>query len=270
MTGILFLIIVFMMVYLVAPRMFGRPDCTALVAQRFYAHRGLFDNESDAPENSMKAFQRAVMAGYGIEMDVQLTKDEQLIVFHDATLKRMCGVDGAVGDYTWEELSKMQLKGSAEKIPLFAEVLRMVDGKVPLIVEYKMYRPGTKVCELGNNLLSRYEGVYCIESFHPRALMWYRKHCPKVVRGQLSGNLAATTKDWKKKILYTFGTYLLNNVFTRPDFVAYDERYVHNFSRKLCNSLGAISVAYTIRNVQRYEEVKSEFDLFIFDSCTLN
>lgn len=267
----LILLIIFLALYLflVAPRMIHGADRKPFMGNIFYAHRGLFDNEGDAPENSLAAFRKAVEAGYGMEMDVQLTKDDKLVVFHDATLKRMCGVPGNVWDYTLEELQKFRLKNSGEKIPEFSEVLRLVDGKVPLIVEYKMDRPLKKVCELGNELLCQYQGVYCIESFHPFALMWYRKHCPEVMRGQLSGNLGKEAKSSKQKKIYTLVTYLLTNVLTRPDFIAYDQRYVNNVSRRVCRRLGALSVTYTIKSKKRYEEVKNEFDLFIFDSCRL-
>ena len=88
-------------VYLAAimPRIFKRPDYSSLKGY-YYAHRGLHDNNSDAPENSMAAFRKAVDAGYGIELDVQLTKDRIPVIFHDDTLKRVCGVDGYVKDYT--------------------------------------------------------------------------------------------------------------------------------------------------------------------------
>ena len=266
---ILLIILLALYLFLAAPKMLHRADRTPFMKNVFYAHRGLFDNESDAPENSLAAFQKAVEAGYGIEMDVQLTKDDKLVVFHDATLKRMCGVDGNVWDYTLEELQHFRLKNSDEKIPAFSEVLKLVKGKVPLIIEYKLDRPLTKVCELGNELLSQYQGIYCIESFHPFALMWYRKHRPDVMRGQLSGNLAKEAKTPKQKRIYTLVTYLLTNVLTRPDFIAYDHRYVKNISRKVCRWMGALSVTYTIKSTKRYEEVKNEFDLFIFDSCRL-
>ena len=254
---------------LVAPKMTNRVNRGPFMGNVFYAHRGLFNNESDAPENSLAAFGKAVEAGYGMELDVQLTKDDKLVVFHDATLKRMCGVEGKVWDYTLEELKRFHLANSKEKIPTFEEVLNLVDGRTPLIVEYKMDRPLTKVCALGDELLRNYKGTYCIESFHPYALMWYKKHRPEVMRGQLSGNLAKETTDPKKKIYYTLVTYLLTNILTRPDFIAYDHRYVNNISRKVCKALGALSVTYTIKSEQRYKEVKDDFDLFIFDSCIL-
>ena len=126
---VLFLIYIFM----IAPKMINRVDRTPFYG-RHYAHRGLFDNNSDAPENSLAAFQKAVDAGYGIELDVQLSKDNKLVVFHDATLKRMCGVDGKVWEYTLAELKQFKLANSNETIPTFEEFLEVVDGKVPLIL----------------------------------------------------------------------------------------------------------------------------------------
>ncbi|MGN0995468.1 MAG: glycerophosphodiester phosphodiesterase family protein, partial [Candidatus Ventricola sp.] len=126
--------------YLLAimPRMAGRPDPAPLLS-RDYAHRGLHDNASDAPENSMAAFRRAVEAGYGIELDVQLTRDRVPVVFHDESLSRMCGVPGNVRDYTFDELVQFPLLRSAERIPRFEDVLTLVDGRVPLIVEIKIH-----------------------------------------------------------------------------------------------------------------------------------
>lgn len=253
--------------YLIAPRMRHRPNRTPLLGVH-YAHRGLFDNGGDAPENSLPAFRRAVEHGYGIELDVQLSKDNVPVVFHDASLKRMCGVDGNVWEYTLEELQQMKLAGSEETIPTFEDVLSLVDGRVPLIVEYKLDVVQTTVCELGDRLLSAYSGPYCIESFHPRALRWYRRHRPDVVRGQLS---MAFHKDpvhcGKPEFLAL--EFLLTNIVTRPDFIAYQHSDASNLSRRLCRKLGALSVAWTIKSPEQYVRAKDQFDLFIFDSCLL-
>ena len=264
---IVFLVLLYF--FLIAPRIFRCADRTPLMGHRFYAHRGLFDNEGTVPENSMAAFQKAVDAGYGIEMDIQLSKDDQMVVFHDDTLQRMCGMEGHVWDYTLEELQRMKLKDSKETIPSFSDVLKMVNGRVPLIVEYKMDRPLIKNCVLGDRLLRAYEGVYCIESFHPLALMWYRAHRPEVVRGQLSGNLWKSGEKLAYNLAGLFVAWLLTNVVSRPDFIAYDHKYAGNLSRRLCRGMGALSVAYTIKSQEQYEKAKDEFDLFIFDSCRL-
>lgn len=253
--------------FLIFPRRKEGPDRAPIMGVH-YAHRGLFDNHSDAPENSLAAFRKAVEAGYGIELDVQLSRDRVPVVFHDADLKRMCGVEGKVWDYTLSQLQQMKLMNSPETIPTFQEVLETVGGKVPLIVEYKMDQPNVRVCRAGDRLLQKYEGPYCIESFHPFALRWYRRNRPDIVRGQLSTNFGKDEK-YKGKPLYLALTYLLLNVIGRPDFIAYDHRYAANFSRQLCRRLGALSVAWTIRSKEEYEAARDQFDLFIFDSFIL-
>ena len=261
------LILAALYLFMSAPRIFGKPDRKPFCGVH-YAHRGLFDNQSDAPENSLKAFAKAVKAGYGIELDVQLSKDKVPVVFHDASLKRMCGIDGNVWEYTLKELQKMHLMGSEQTIPTFAEVLETIGGKVPIIVEYKMDVPDTKVCELGDALLQNYKGVYCIESFHPFAVAWYKKNRPEVVRGQLAMDYWKEDK-YKGKALYWMLTNLMLNFLGRPDFIAYKHQDVSQISRKICKKLGALSVAWTIRSQEDYEKVKKDFDLFIFDSCRL-
>ena len=219
--------------------MTGRVDRTPFF-HIHYAHRGLFDNDSDAPENSLLAFQRAVNAGYGMELDVQLSKDNQLVIFHDATLKRMCGVEGNVWDYTLEELQQMKLANSAETIPTFQEFLSVVDGKVPFILEFKL----------------------------DRALIWYRKNRPDVLRGQLSEEFFREEKN-KGKWSLTAASFLLFNIAGRPDFIAYNHLHANNISRRLCKLMGALSVTYTIKSQEEYERNRKNFDLFIFDSCRL-
>lgn len=252
--------------YLIAPRLWHKPDYAVLKGVH-YAHRGLHDNQSDAPENSIKAFQKAIEAGYGIEFDVQLSKDGVPVVFHDATLDRMCKVKGNVWDYTLEELQSMKLAGSKETIPMFEEVLNVVNGKVPLIIEYKLDVVNTRVCQLGDALLQNYKGVYCIESFHPLAVWWYRKHRPEIIRGQLSADFR---KDKKYKgAAFWVLSHLLTNCLTRPDFVAYNYRDARMLSRRLHRKMKGLAVAYTIKSREAYEKVKEQFDLFIFDSFIL-
>ena len=265
--GIVLLILLLLYLFLVAPRMIKRADRTPYMNVH-YAHRGLFDNKTLAPENSLAAFRKAVDAGYGIELDVQLSKDKKLVVFHDATLKRMCGVEGNVWDYTLEELRQFKLAESNERIPTFEEFLSVVDGKVPFILEFKLDVAQTEVCELANKVLKNYKGVYCIESFHPLALMWYRKNRPDVLRGQLCEEFFRSPQ-YKKKTLFWILSYLVFNFLTRPDFVAYNHAHAHNISRRVCRMLGALSVAYTIKSQEEYKEAKDKFDLFIFDSCRL-
>lgn len=264
---ILLLFLFLLYLFLIAPRMFKGADRTPFMGYH-YAHRGLFDNHSDAPENSLLAFQKAVAAGYGMELDVQLSKDNQLVIFHDASLKRMCGVEGKVWEYTLEELQQMKLADSEETIPTFQDFLKIVDGKVPFILEYKLDRPQTQVCRLANEVLKEYQGPYCVESFHPLAVLWYRKNRPDILRGQLSEEFFREEKNKGKHVL-TLASFLLLNFAGRPDFIAYNHLHANNISRRVCKMLGALSVTYTIKSTDEYQRNKKNFDLFIFDSCRL-
>lgn len=263
MTVVICILVILALLYTLAimPRMTPRPMHEFKGWQ--YAHRGFHDNTSDAPENSLKAMQLAVENGYGIELDVQLTKDEKVVVFHDNNVKRVCGVDAMVNSMTYEELKKLRLFDSDEQIPLFSDVLKTIGGKVPLIMEVKMVDGKTRVCELADRELEGYKGVYCMESFHPFAVQWYRKNRPDVVRGQLSANFRKEGQregfqEWLVHMLFV-------NVFGRPDFVAYSHKSAGNVSRCLTRMYGATAVAWTIRSQEELDRNRKKFDLFIFE-----
>lgn len=263
---LIIVITVLMILYLLAimPRLGNRKARLDFLGV-YYAHRGLHNNESKAPENSLAAFKKAVEAGYGIEMDVQLTKDKVPVVFHDFTLKRICGKEGKVCDYTFQELKEFKLCGSEERIPAFEQVLKLVGGKVPLIVELKVEWTDISVCPLADEMLRNYKGLYCIESFNPLALFWYRRHHSDVVRGQLSDGFLKSGEF--KGILYVFLQNLMLNWITKPDFIAYNHRYADVCARKICRSLYKnMAVAWTIKSQQELEKARNKFDIFIFDS----
>lgn len=251
---------------LIMPRMFNRPDRTPFEGV-LYAHRGLHNNASDAPENSMAAFQKAVEAGFGIELDVQLTKDKIPVVFHDFTLRRVCGVDGKVADYTFEELQQFSLCGSAQKIPKFEDFLKLVDGRVPLIIEYKIPGGLTEVCPIADRLLTDYKGLYCIESFNPLGVLWYRRNRKEIMRGQLADNFIKSGETEFSGLLYFALHNLLFNFLTKPDFIAYNHHRYKDLSRQICRYLyGCLAVAWTIKSREELAERRADFDLFIFDS----
>ena len=260
------IVVVAALLYLlmIMPRMIHKADKTPFTGV-LYAHRGLHDNASDAPENSMAAFRKAVEGGYGIEFDVQLSKDKVPVVFHDFTLKRMCGIDGKVCEHTYEELLQFPLCGSKEQIPRLEEVLGLIDGRVPLIIEYKMEWLDAQVCQVADKVLQNYQGAYCIESFNPLGLLWYRKNRPAVMRGQLAD--AFYSRKEYKGILYLVLQNLLFDFLTKPDFVAYNHKEAKRLSRRLCRNLYRnTAVAWTIKSEEELAEARKHFDLFIFDS----
>ncbi len=260
---IVLVVLALLYVFLIAPRMFNRPDMSGLMGYH-YAHRGYFDNESPALENSLAAFQAAIDAGYGIELDVQMSADGVPMVFHDADLERMCGVGGKIWEYTCAELQQMRLLDTEETIPTFGEVLELIAGQVP----DKLDRVNTDVCQAGNALLQNYEGDYCIQCFHPLALMWYKKNAPEVVRGQLSQSFWEEEK-YHGDALYALLSYMPENVVTRPDYIAYQFDDADKLSFRLCRAMGAKTAAWTLRDPADYEIAKENFDLFIFDSFPL-
>ena len=280
--------IVLIYLILIMPRMVARPDSSPFTG-RLYAHRGLHDNTGDAPENSMEAFRRAVEAGYGIELDVQLTADGVPVVFHDFTLCRVArydadsipegmkpdsdgeySVSGNVRDYTYEELLHFHLCGSGERIPRFEDVLKLIAGRVPLIVEFKVENnvsPAPAVCVTTWPLLETYEGVYCIESFHPMALWWYRRNHPGVFRGQLAEEFFREDPNAFKSPIYFVLAMLLLDIFTAPDFIAYNHRHAGNLSRMLVHGLyRSTAAAWTIKSQQELVRAGGRFEMFIFDS----
>ncbi len=242
----------------------NRPD-TGLFRKKYFAHRGLYDNLGEAPENSMEAFRRAVDAGYGFELDVQMTKDGIPVIFHDSTLERMCGVKKELGDCTYEELQQFTLAGSGERIPKLEDMLRMVGGRVPLIVEIKSEKKDVSFCAVIDRMLRDYQGEYCIESFNPLVLMWYRKHHNSVVRGQLASNFRMDGNH--KNVIHFFMTHLLLNFLTGPDFIAYNHQFKEEPGRRICRALyGHPAVAWTIRSREELEKMSKEFDVFIFEN----
>ena len=234
----------------------------------------------------MAAFKKAVDAGYGIECDVQLTKDGVPVIFHDFTLARIAryadgqmpsdavknedgsfGVKGKVIDYTYDELMAFHLLDSEERIPKFENFLKLVDGKVPLIIELKIELKDLSVCSKVDSLLADYKGVYCIESFNPLGVYWYRKNRPQVLRGQLSDDFFKDDPNVFKGILYFALTNLLFNILAKPDFIAFNHKYAGCLSFNLCRKLyGALTAAWTIKSQDQLEKAKKKFDIMIFDS----
>lgn len=254
--------------YLLAlmPRMVKRPDIN-LFDKKYFAHRGLHDNESDAPENSMAAFRKAVEAGYGIELDVHVTLDGIPVVFHDSKLERMCGVGGEITDCTYEQLQQYTLGNSKERIPKLEDVLLMVNGRVPLIVEIKSDKTDVACCGVIDKMLRGYDGEYCIESFNPMVLWWFRRHHNEVVRGQLSTNFRKDG-EFHNAVSFLMG-HLLFNFLTKPDFIAYNHHFMQEPGRRICRKLYKNpAAAWTVRSEEELNRLRGEFDIYIFESFT--
>lgn len=228
-----------------------------------FAHRGLHDDKR--AENSMSAFRAAVDAGFGIELDVRLSSDGVLVVYHDDTLERVARREGLVKDFTAAELAEMKLLDSDDGIPTFAQVLELVDGKLPLLVEIKEDPGVSAVSEKTAEMLAEYKGDYIVESFNPLSLATIAKKLPSATRGILSHRYYAYDK-YRKPLYFLLQALLLNRV-CRPAFVAYDHHHADSFSLRLARHLGATTFAWTVRSEE--EELiarENGFDSVIFEN----
>jgi len=213
----------------------------------------------------MEAFRLAIKHGYGIEIDIQLTKDNIPVVFHDYSLSRVCGINKKVKELTLEELQKITLYQSEETIPTLQAVLDMVNGQVPLIIEFKVEGINTSLCNIAAPILDQYKGLYCIQSFNPLVLRWYRKNRPAIMRGQLASNLIKD-KEKGSSILYFILQNLLFNFLTKPDFISYNHVHYYMLSLVICRKIYNLpTFAWTINSQAELNKIRKCFDFFIFE-----
>lgn len=249
--------------WLIAPAL-RRPDVSALTG-RLYAHRGLHDGSLGVPENSAAAFRRAVEAGYGIELDVQRTADNQLVVHHDANTRRVCGAEAEILKTPYNKLPPLP---DGSPIPLFSEVLALVGGRAPLIVEIKPYGSpeGNAAATLAE--LRGYAGPYCVESFHPLAVRYFRRRAPRVVRGQLAMG-GPLNREETSAVEHVALKYLLVNAFGRPHFISYSSCADRNLSMVLMKRVfRPVLVAWTLRDQPSLDRARKDYGMFIFERFT--
>ena len=231
--------------FLIAPGAATKRQKAPFVGRNF-AHRGLHSEDKSVPENSLEAFRLAGRAGYGAELDVHLTKDGQVVVFHDYTLDRMCGVPGRVEEKSYDELKLLTLCGTNQRIPLLTEALEVYGGRGPLIVELKTGSRSRELCEKTYAILSEYPGQVCVESFDPFILRWFRFHAKDLLRGQL----AARRRDYGGAVtpLKAFLlSHCLLNFISRPQFIAY-RLGCRPPTVRLAEALGALRFGWTAHN----------------------
>ena len=245
-----------------------KEEWMSVLDKNIYAHRGYHKGKnSPFPENSLAAFRRAKENGFGAELDVHLLKDGNLAVIHDSELERMTGRDGVVEDLETKDLKKCHLGKSGETIPTFEEVLDVVDGKVPLIIELKGWKHNSKaLCQKTMQVLDQYKGVYCIESFYPSVVVWMKNHRPDVIRGQLSQNFLKRPEGLPRPVAY-MATQLWENVLGQPDFVAYRfEDRDDASNRNAIQKKKKKSALWTIRSLEDYHTTLSEGAWPIFEN----
>ena len=245
--------------FLVAPGA-SKPAARTPFAGRNYAHRGLYEQDQSVPENSLPAFAAARAAGYGVELDLRLSKNGDVVVFHDDDLLRVCGVDARVDALTTGELLALRLCGTAERIPLFTEALGMLGPETPVIVELTTGPRNDLLCQKTLEILRAVPGVYCVESFDPRIVRWFRRHAPDLLRGQL----AMPARFYTARSTGFLLSNLLMNFLSRPQFIA-REVTLRSASLWLCLLMRPMRVVWTVRPEHDSARLRRENDAVIFE-----
>ena len=219
------------------------------------AHRGIHNNK-DIYENTKEAFLLAIKKGYIIELDIRITKDKKIVVFHDKNIKRITKQNKIIEESTYQELNNQKII----HIPLLSEVLELVNGQVPLLIELKQEN---KVGELESTfmqIMKNYKGKYAIQSFNPNVLYWFKRKYPNILRGQLSYKYKKQRISSIKKLILS---NMLLNVFTKPNFISYKYNElsvtkINYYKKKQIHLIG-----WTITNEREFKHYKQYYDNLI-------
>jgi glycerophosphoryl diester phosphodiesterase len=220
------------------------------------AHKGLYSNSFNIPENSIPAFKKAIELGLPVELDIQLTQDNHIIVFHDYNLKRMCGINKLVKKTTIAEIKKLNLINSDHKIPSLSEVLDLVNTKVPILIDLKNRNRAGKLETILSQVLDNYNGNIAIQSFNPFSLRWFSKHTPDIIRGQLYFKFK--NKIFDNIIKYTF----IENIFNfigKPNFISFRIIDIHN--QNIMNTIKNSKSPVILCTVKSKEDYKKAIDI---------
>lgn len=221
-----------------------------------FAHRGLHNKR--IPENSLKSFNEAIDKGFGIELDVQMTSDGEIIVFHDEYLNKLTGGKGVVNEVTLEYIKSLNILHSGEVIPTLKEVLDLVQGKVSILIEIKNKKNNRNMEKKVNSVLADYEGQYAIMSFNPFSLLRYKRINSNVTRGQILGE--KDIPNFKKNLYYFF-----INILIKPDFIAYDVRSLPSWDVKCWKKRGLPILTWTVNSKGRKATSTKYADNIIFE-----
>ena len=230
--------------------------------QNLIAHRGYFDKTIGIPENSLPAFKRAVENNFIIELDVHILKDKNIIAFHDDDLSRMTGINKKVKDLSYEDINQLKLDKTDNKIPLLTEVLDLVDGKVPIIIELKYDAKYGKLEYELVKILSNYKGKFVVKSFNPLSVFWFKKHYPEIIRGQLAEGYRNSNKNFIEKFLLKNMCF---NFITKPDFVSYQIEGLPNIVLDKFKK-NHIVLGWTVRTKEQFKNGRKYFDNLICEN----
>lgn len=239
-------------------------DALAFLVSQPFAHRGLHDAAAGVVENSLAAFDRAIAVGHGIELDVQLTYDGDVIVFHDATLERLTDAQGRVDRTSRAKLQQIRLKGTVETLQTLDAVLQHIHGRVPVLIEAKTtdatYLP---VCFAVRRALEGYRGPAAVMSFNPNLVGWFAKHAPHIFRGLVMSdeNRQRGPFGLKRRLEQQLSLWR-----AQPQFLAYDIRSLPSPLTAAFRAKGKPVLTWTVRSAADHERAAVHADQIIYET----
>lgn len=236
------------------------------------AHRGIHNDKY--PENSMPAYKAAIDKKKNIEIDVHLTSDGEVVVFHDADLERMCGEKIKISDIPSQSLSNYKLKGTEYTIPLLVDLFELIQGQVGLLIEIKhLFGSCDELCSKLYELIKGYKGNVAIQSFAPKVVKWFKNNAPEIPRGLLATSYnEMKVANFVKKGLNIMTKLLGNTVLKKikPDFIAYNINSFPSDRLRKLREEGMPFLTWTVKNPEQLEFAKDWADNVIFESFLVN
>lgn len=225
-----------------------------------FAHRGL--HGAAAPENSRAAFEAAIEARHGIELDVQASGDGQAMVFHDQELGRLAEDQGYVRGRSAAELKRIRLRDSDETIPTLPQILALIAGRAPLLIEVKA--PGREVGALAlavADALDDYAGPVAVMSFNPEVGHWFARHAPQRLRGLV---VTERGRKWRGGLVRRLAVWR-----SKADFLAYDIRDLPSRFAEAQQRRGLRVLTWTVRSLKDRAQAAQHADQIIYETPSL-
>ena len=237
------------------------------LTERPYAHRGLHGRGTGIPENSLAGFEAAIAGGYGIELDVQETRDGEPVVFHDYELSRLINEKGRVASRSLSEMEQLTLKNSDQRIASLADVLETVAGRTPILIEVK-----TRKWKVGRleaavaRVVSSYGGPAAVMSFNIRSVIWFKKHAPGLTRGLVATIMRYGGRDQPASVAYLPLATSMRRCGAA--FLAYDFRVLPTAETIDLRRRGTPVLTWTVKRPEDREKAERVADAMIFEGWT--
>ena len=230
--------------------------------EAYITHRGLH-GVNGLIENTRKSFNEAIKHGFAIEIDTNILNDGTVVVFHDKNLKRLVGIDRFLKDVSYDEIKDLIITNTNETIPTLTEVLMLIGGQVPLMIEIKPFGDKKKHAKIVLEALKNYPYEVAVQSYDPSIVYWFKRHAPSYIRGQISEYFTDSKMlNISRKVLRR----MIFNFLTKPDFINYRLEDMPNKYIEKARKKGILVLAYAARSEKALRYAKKTFDNALFEN----